>query len=388
MDFKDTELFKVYLILFFKNVAGSIFHLFSAVYLFVNGFSFLEIGGFYIFMSLTMIGSVFLMGTGKLRLKTKPLINVGLMFLVLTMVMMYFLPSNPQILLVTSIMFGLQTCFFWVPVHATFAYESKGRIMGKEAGIYVVMQKTGNIIGPLLASAVIIFWGFEFIYMIAMIFALCAMVSVTSLKVSFKIPKINFRRAFPRFDKGVSIALTGEAINGRLLTVALPLFMFLIIGSVAPVGWLVSLAILFGFITIFFVGVLSDKKKKFEKKIFKIGIGASSLSWILRIFAFNFWTLLFLEYFDNIASSIRTVPFHAYYYNKARNSHHVLEYTMVREIIIHTAIVLFMLLMVLMLYMFPIQYVFILGSIGVLLEIFMIKKPQKLFFHKPLHRHK
>ena len=51
MDFKDTELFKVYLILFFKNIVGSMFHIFTPVYLYVNGFPILNIGLFFIMSS-------------------------------------------------------------------------------------------------------------------------------------------------------------------------------------------------------------------------------------------------------------------------------------------------------------------------------------------------
>jgi len=68
MDFKDTELFKVYVVLFFKNIAGSMIHLFSPVYLYVLGFPIAQIGVFLIFMSLATIGFLFLMGSKIVRL--------------------------------------------------------------------------------------------------------------------------------------------------------------------------------------------------------------------------------------------------------------------------------------------------------------------------------
>lgn len=72
MDFKDTELFKLYVILFFKNIIGSMFHFFMPVFLFVNGFSFMYIGIFLMFSSLTMIGCLFFMGGDFYKFKTNP----------------------------------------------------------------------------------------------------------------------------------------------------------------------------------------------------------------------------------------------------------------------------------------------------------------------------
>ncbi|MBU0530748.1 MAG: hypothetical protein ABIH52_03095 [Candidatus Aenigmatarchaeota archaeon] len=388
MDFKDTQLFRMYIILFFKDIAGSMFYIFTPVFLFINGFSFLHIGLFFIFMSLTSVGSVFFLGGGFLKIKTKLSMNIGLMFLILSMILLYFTPVHPQLLLAAAVLMGLKIAFFWIPAHTTFAYESKGRVMGKEASIYVIMQKTGNIIGPLLASFVILFWGIEYIYFVGIFFVLICMVIITTLKASFTMHKVDFKKAFSRFDMGVSLALAGDGINHRMLSFALPLFIFIIIGSAAPIGWVVAGAVLLSFISIILIGIFSDYKKKFENRIFKIGVGASSLTWIFRIFAFNFWTLLILEYFDNLASSARNVPFVAYYYNKARNSHHVLEYTMVREIIIHTAIALSLIPITLTMMFFPIQYVFVIGAVVVWMDIFMVKKPQKLFFHNYMHPHK
>lgn len=388
MDFKDSQLFRVYLMLFFKNVAGSMFHLFTPVFLFVNGFSFLQIGLFFIFSSVVTIISLLVLSQGVFKIRTKLAINIGLMFLVLAMISLYFIPTNPEIIFITPILFGLSTTFFWTSVQTTFAYESKGKMMGKEAGIYVIMQKSGNILGPLIASLIIIFSGFEFIYMAAIVFILLTMVTATTLKASFKIHKINLTKAFSRFDRGMSIALGADGANGRILTFAVPLFIFIILGSAASVGWVMSGAVLLGFISIFIVSYVTDYKKKFEKRLFKIGVTMSSITWILRIFAFNFWSLLILEYFDNLSSSSRTVPFVAYYYNKARNSHHVLEYTIVREIIMHTAMILVVIPVALLMTYVSIQAAFVVGAIVVLFEIFMVKKPYKLFYHRHMHPHK
>lgn len=374
--------------LFFKNVAGSMFHLFTPVFLFVNGFSFLQIGLFFIFSSVVTIISLLVLSQGVFKIRTKLAINIGLMFLVLAMISLYFIPTNPEIIFITPILFGLSTTFFWTSVQTTFAYESKGKMMGKEAGIYVIMQKSGNILGPLIASLIIIFSGFEFIYMAAIVFILLTMVTATTLKASFKIHKINLTKAFSRFDRGMSIALGADGANGRILTFAVPLFIFIILGSAASVGWVMSGAVLLGFISIFIVSYVTDYKKKFEKRLFKIGVTMSSITWILRIFAFNFWSLLILEYFDNLSSSSRTVPFVAYYYNKARNSHHVLEYTIVREIIMHTAMILVVIPVALLMTYVSIQAAFVVGAIVVLFEIFMVKKPYKLFYHRHMHPHK
>jgi len=369
--FGKTELDELYASSLVRHLAMAIVNIFVPIYLYGLGYSIPVILLFYGLKSCFHAFFAHISAKISFRLGIKKAILASSPFLIL-----YYLlltqASNAYVLLPAAVFLGISDALYWIPFHTYFTKSSDYKNRGKEVGIYDAFVVVASFLGPLIGVAIFAFYGFSSALLIA-----GAMIFASAIPLFFtKDSKPRERYRFGRLNKNLFTASFGNGLRLLADEVAWPIFVFVALGSIAVFGYLVSLGMLVSLATIAVASFLADKHKK-RKMLAAASVSESAL-WIARAFISTLYQFVFAEIIFRIAQIIRWLPFQAIYYNKAAASKSIVRYTVQREVGIHTgvaagaltAFAIFSLTGLL-------QAIFVLGVIGALMHIAIIKKEKK-----------
>ena len=142
------------------NVVFSALMLYEPIYLYTIGFALWQIMLFYA----GVYGAYFfLMPLGGIVAKHKGFehsIMYSSIFLILYLVFLLNIPSQPLFTFLAFLSLALQKTFFWPAYHADFAYFSQSKERGRQMSMGIVLESMASIIGPLLGALVAAQFGF------------------------------------------------------------------------------------------------------------------------------------------------------------------------------------------------------------------------------------
>lgn len=190
-----------------------------------------------------------------------------------------------------------------------------------------------SIIAPLIGGLVILFFGFGALFVLGLVFLMAAALPLFVTKDVFVPFKFSLR--VKGFNRKVAVSLV--SYNSLINDSIWPIFIFGIVGSVAALGGIMALSVFVGFVTTWIVGWMCDRG--YRKKMLDAGSVTQSALWILRALVTTFVHVISLESVWRFVSKFVDVSYNSAYYERAKKSDKKLEFSVLREMCIHSSIV-------------------------------------------------
>ncbi|PCI18996.1 hypothetical protein COB64_04485 [Candidatus Wolfebacteria bacterium] len=305
------------------------------------------------------------------RIGMKKMMIVGMPFLTLTILSLFFWDANPILFLSLYLVFvTLFRILFWLPYHVDFAEFTETGKRGKQMAVLINISQVVLGITPLIGGFIISSYGFSTLFFIAAVIVTTAIIPlffIEDVKEKFSFGYLEtFRNLFRKNNRSLLVAHASNGIQGAIGVIIWPIFIFAILkGDFFVVGVISSLTIFFILILRTFVGSLIDRWGK--KRILKIGSLLSVTGWILKIFVNSGFQIFLADTYHNFGRVVNTLPFDVSFYDQAaENKHYIDEYTVIRTIALNFGRVVVLLISLPIIMYFGITATFIIAAIATL----------------------
>lgn len=247
-------------------------------------------------------------------------IALSSVFLITLLILLMFAETYFVLLFVIALVHAFSTSFYWLSYHTLFAGDGLVDNLGKEVGVQKIIERISNISGPLLGGIIITIWGFQALFGVALVVVVISTIPFFFMgkhkhkeKVSWKVVSKWFGNKEHRNE---IVGILGRQIDDKAVSLFLPLFAFLIVGTFAKQGLVESVSLVLGTISVYVAGKVFDKKR--SRKIFEFGVISTSFFTLVRGFAQTFGQLLVLGGLRRIVSPFYWVNFDTLWYRKSR----------------------------------------------------------------------
>jgi MFS family permease len=330
-------IYSLYLVHSIRGFVVSLIGFFIPIYLLNIGFGLIEVLSFYGFRSFFIIFFAILTGGIGNKFGLKHTMAISLPLLLLYFVAMLFLEKNPSLfnLYILSILNAFSTALYWIPMHSLFARFSSKKKGSSQVGILLSLKSFSSIIAPLLGGFITIVFGFESLFIIAIIILIIPISILAHAKdirphIKFSLNDLSrFFKAHRRHFLSIMLDSFGSFADNVLW----PLFVFLILANTMSVGIVGSLV---GVGTILFTLLLSKIIAKHDHfLIMKIAAFMIAATWIIRYFTGAQISIYFVSLLGGLVSIMFSIPLASHTYQIAKNSKDVDEFIVFKEILVH-----------------------------------------------------
>lgn len=193
---------------------------------------------------------------------------------------LFLLPNYPSLLFILAFISGVEAAFFWIPYNILTVRKTEDATMGSSLAFISNVGSAVGIVVPGIAALLIISYGYNILFLVALIFILISVVPVLPLRhektnFSFKLSEISLI-----VQKNKRFILPEILDNlGQDAQVIWMLFLFITAFTVLDIGALGVLAGLVGMIVTHINGSLIDKWNK--KAIVRFGAITTTIMWVL-----------------------------------------------------------------------------------------------------------
>jgi len=296
--------------------------IFIPIYLFQLGYSFQLVMLWMIIHHTTLLACAFLTVYISNKIGLVHSLHIRFVLLLIYFSLLLFgLKDIPVLFYIIPILIGAEGAFYWMPLNILFVRNTEAETMGTSMSKFFVIPKILGMLSPVIGAFVIIYFGFNWLFALAMIFLMFTFVPVFSLrseKTNFIFSWQKIREIFKKnkqyFIPEVIDNLAEDAIILWTIFIYLEFVSTLQVGII---GTIVSVTALFFTITI---GKLTDKWNKY--KLIKIGAVLVSLVWFINFavgeFIPNQWLFYIATIFATLSLKVFLVPYSSLMYNQAR----------------------------------------------------------------------
>lgn len=281
--------------------------------------------------------------------------------------------SQPLLIFVAAVLFGLYLTFFFNAYHYLFSKAALKKHMGEDLGIVHFFLKIAAVIAPTFGGIVIVAWGYETLFLWGLVGVVLSMFLTLKMKdrTDGVSPTIQdffvWIKSSIFFQKAISFA--GRYMHDTAIALW-PLYIFLLLGSADKVGFLYSLSLFLALLITFVTGLYIDHRGKTNRPFFVSG-GILTLLWLLRINITNFWNIALVDTFDKLTSSFHWLFYDARFIGSGKGKM-ALPYFVYRELVISlTAVVVWSTVILIFVFSQNWNTLFVIGAIGVLLSLFI-----------------
>ncbi len=280
----------------------------------------------------------------------------------------YKFPEDPLLYsILTAVFLVLIRSTFWLPFQTDSAKFSDKKHRGKQFGIIFSVASILSIIAPVIGGFVIEGWSYSVLIIIALI--ICA-VSVIPF---FFLPQIKeevswsytetFKYFLHPFNKRMVVAYMSDGAIGCINGLFWPIFMFSLVNEeFKTIGLLTGGILLTGVMLRLFIGGLLDKFQKI--KLVRVGTVLSSTAWLFKVAVASVLQIFVASVYHTLAIIVLRTSLDTLVYEKAADrGHYIDEYTLIKEMSIHSGKVISLLVIALLLLFFPIQASFVVAAI-------------------------
>ena len=329
----NKELSEMYASVVLKNLALSMAGIFVPLYLYIDlQYPLNKVIIFYIIYSLFMLVSAPFAAKFISKYGVKHGILTSMFGFIIQIILLatlhyhnlYFLPA---------LVWGIANSFYWVSFHTDFVKSSDKKKRGQEVSWWFITAYLGIFLGPILGSIVITYLGFVTLFIVV---SLLLLLSAVPLFLSSEIhtkTAFSFRYIFQKShikESYIYILMGFRVITAQ---VALPIFIFLILGKYISLGAIASAAALGSIAIGYFVGKLSKDERR-EKIMFKYGSLFHSVGWFVLLFVKTFTQIALVNIYLAMSYIFVDIPHHAMVYEKAKKAKSTTEYLVYREMVI------------------------------------------------------
>ncbi|HUW22354.1 MAG TPA: MFS transporter [Candidatus Bathyarchaeia archaeon] len=278
--------------------------------------------------------------------------------------------SQISFLWLAAIFWGTSVSLIWLPFHYSFTIaEQEDKKYGKEVSQYQIVSRITGLIGPVTGGLVISSLGFGPLFLFAIILTISSGIPLffdtikrKGMRLSLaKITQHMTRRGKTKFW----LSFVGGQLEGAVLGLVWPLFIYLVVKNYGTVGLIKSGASIVSVILVWFLGRWIDKK---GKAILRLGTMFNSFNVLLRPFLFSPFALFLVDSAYGITSDLVITPFDSAFYEAAVKMRK-LEFIVEREFVIHSSATLICLFLG---FLFTLKvdwfWIFALAVVGILMQ--------------------
>jgi len=332
--FQKKEMNEIYLSFGIQNFALGLISIFIPIFLYDLGYSIPWILFFYFLLPLNTVlfGYRGARWVAKLGIKRSMLASIFLLFIQLAG--LRYLQAWPLLFFILPTVQAFKAMFYNYSFNLNFIQHSDSGRRGKEVSSLQASALIASLLSPFLGGLVIKFFGFYVLFIIAAALLFVSIIPLALLKETYE--KVNFSQGsmfkdiFSRSNRPVALSFSGFAVEEWIGYVIWPIFLTVIYLSTESIGAISSLTALVTFMVFYFVGKLSDKQDK--RRLIKFGTFFYFFSWLGRIFATGFMSVLFIDTYKSITGYILRIPWTSYTYDLAARSNYF-KFIVEREII-------------------------------------------------------
>ncbi|MCK5021939.1 MAG: MFS transporter [Candidatus Pacebacteria bacterium] len=282
------------------------------------------------------------------------------------------------LIIISSLIYRL---LYWVPYNVDFAKFTSKNNRGKEISIMGATKNAIAIFTPLLAGYIITKYSFNVLFVMAIILYLLSIIPLLKLprtkeKFTWTI-KETWKNFFSRKRRPEVLAFMADGGEGIIGGMIWPVFMLQILnGNYLELGILSSIIVGITIVLQLVIGNYTDNKKTKKENVLGYSSIFYALGWIIKIFIATAFQIFVIDAYHKLTKIFMRIPFEAITYEKAANEgHFVDEFTVIREMAIHTGRVIMLSAIIFISLYFNLQTTFILGAIAaILLNTLRMKK--------------
>lgn len=326
---------------YLRGVAISLLSLFSTIFIYKTIGKFwgnqggllavpLFFLGLYLFKLIANLGAENL--AQKIGLKKQ--IYLGQGFLVLALAGLFWAKSQPLMILPASILWGLSAGFYWFGWHGLMAKVGSLGFFGRQLGTFGAAFGLLSLWVPLFGGLVIARFGYPTLFALSLVFVVLSSFTLEELKeekTHIDTTLVEILVLFKTHSR-MFLAYFGEAAAATLSSLALPLYLFLILKKELALGEFFTLATILAAATSFLIGRWVDLKSK--RAPITLGSFVFFLVYLGRAILTSIPSLLVLSVVANLSGNLRGIPMGVWSYEKALNGHSTGRAVLFREVAI------------------------------------------------------
>ncbi len=216
-----------------------------------------------------------------------------------------FLPEHPWIFLCVAVIEGIQSTLFWPGFFTLFCQNIEKKTMGSSMGLLQFFLQLVGAITPAIGGFLAYQYGFSTLFLLAAILQLVSLSLVGLITVDRQHDAVSWSE-FGSWLKRSDFVKEATSFVGRYVNdsvVALwPLYMYLIVGGVDRVGYLLTVSLIMALMCIVAVGVYIDKVT--GKQPFYVSGFSLALLWVVRSFSVLPWVLASVQTAERVLGSV------------------------------------------------------------------------------------
>jgi len=326
----------VYLNSLFRGMGQYLINFFVPIYLYKLKGSLADVLIFYILCNLIVVLSGFFSTAIIRKIGVDWSSFIGALLRILYFLSLSLIPWHWLFFYLAAIFSGLKINFYWIPFHYTvISLDDGDKKYGKEASMVTIAEKIALVLGPIIGGAVIRFFGFSYLFLLAGIFIFISGVilffdNFTKKGMDFSTRRI-IKDLLGKKRRKIWLGLTGYSIETFIATILWPLFIYFHISSIIKVGFVQGLSLVVALGILFLVGKRVDKK---GYGVVKFGLIILTINWLLRIFISSSASIVASNIFSEFGSILLWLPFSAWIYSKISIERKT-EFLLEREMVIH-----------------------------------------------------
>jgi hypothetical protein len=370
------ELNWFYLSIAIKNFGFTLISIFVPIYLYTLGYSIIQILFYYFLNSLYFL----LLSYFGAKIVSKIGVHHSILYSTIPIIVYFLglrvLPEYPILYYFLPLIFAMRRVVYNYSYHLCFLTYSSKKNRGKQLSFKTIFNNLIGITAPAIGGLIASIYGFNTLYLIGSIILLIGVIPLFRNKeLRFK-PKFNFRGLVKDVlgEDGELISFSGYGIEFEIGRILWPIFVFLIVVSVADYGILTSLTTLISLLIFYFVGVITDKYSK--SRLLIIGSVLKCFSWVFRIFANTYNRILGIESYKKITDQVLHIPWDAYSYTLAQKTDSIFRFIVAREFTFNLSriVIIPVLMLVFLINKSPFIISFIIGGIASLGYTALVKE--------------
>ena len=309
------------------------------------------------------------------KIGLKKQIYLGHLFLVLALACLFWAKSLPGLILPASLLWGLSAGFYWFGWHGLMAKVGQMGFFGRQLGTFGAAASIFSLWVPFLGGLVIAELGYPTLFLFSLAFVVLSLLALGRLAEEKTHVDTTLVEVFGLFKTHLPMFLAyfGESAAALLNSVALPLYLFLILKEELSLGGFFTLAIILAAAANFLIGRWVDFNGK-DKPIV-LGSVVFFLVYFGRAVVASVPGLLVLSVIANLGGNLRGIPLSVWSYEKALDGHSTGRAILFREMAIGLGEVAGCLLLLLVIWsQVGLNWAFLLAAILTLLPLLICRK--------------
>lgn len=270
-----------------RAVASSLFSIFVPVFLLKSGYSVFQVCLYYLFYFFIRFLADIICGFAIAKIGPKHAWIVSHLANILSLLSLLMLPQYSILFFVSATFNAIGSSFQFVPLNVDFSKIKHAEHNGKEQSFFLMLEKVGSAVGPLLGGYIAATYGASYTILASVAIYLLSLIPLLASPEPTELSQRITFKGFPFKKLWRDIASNCARATDATVTMGMwPIFMTIAIfktDTYQSIGFISTASIVVALSSTFLIGRLIDTKKSLL--LLRISVIGDSLIYIARIFS-------------------------------------------------------------------------------------------------------